>query len=427
MQPNGTSQLFCSLNLSSHDAAPRPGPGARRGQASAALRALVVSVSAQPEAAGLELASLVAACDQDELVELAISQGAAGRASERLVPLLAAAQRARLISQVRRDAIAHVTFLGLLDQFARALEEVGVVWVVLKGPVLAEVSYGHTTRGYADLDLMVPARQLGPAIQVVGALGAVFADRNWPLLVREATGELMMAFRGLPLLDLHWHLVNKYSARQRFAIPSDEVLERRRRAQLGAMNAWVLEPTDFAVHVALHASFSGAHELRWLLDVERTLANQPPDWGAFVARCHAWRVGLPVCVALSRAQRTVGAQVPEGLLQELAGGLVRRLAVRPLEVWVPSGHLAEGRSLRNGVTRSFRDGLAATVADFAGESLHTLNDLCRHRTTRPDGPGNLSFDSGGLTGLERYLELVGLADRYGHLSKRKIRGLALSA
>ena len=69
----------------------------------------MASVSARPPTAGSPtLASLVAACEQEELVDLAIHQGVAGRASERLVPLLASAQRSTLLEQVRLEALQHM-------------------------------------------------------------------------------------------------------------------------------------------------------------------------------------------------------------------------------------------------------------------------------------------------------------------------------
>lgn len=119
-----------------------------------------------------------------------------------------------------------------LQRFGEALEATNVTWVALKGPVLAELSYRGVTRAYADLDLMVPARQLRLAIDALNGAGAVVADQDWTFLLQIANGELTLAVHQSPLIDLHWHLIYLRSARERFMISTEELLERRRKVQL---------------------------------------------------------------------------------------------------------------------------------------------------------------------------------------------------
>lgn len=383
-----------------------------------ARHTMMAAISAKPP---LEqpLAELVASCHPDELVKLAVDQGVAGRALERLGPLLPGEARARLQTRVREDVMRHLRFLGVLELFANALEDVDVPWVVLKGPVLAELSYKNTVRGYSDLDLMVPARQLRRAVNALEGARAELADRDWPLLVKQGKGELTMAYGGSPMLDLHWHLVGESRARQRYTLCADEVMERRRRVTLGTVKAWALEPTDFATHVALHASFSGTHRLRWLLDIERTVKNQTPDWDVLIERCHAWKVGLPVSVALNRARETVGALVPEEVVTELSGGNLQQFVVRQLSSWSPSGRMPGGRSVKNGVARSLRDSLLATTTQFVEETWETLGGLLHPKQRGRVGPGGLSEPPSTAVGFDHFIEMAASADRYGHLSKRK--------
>jgi hypothetical protein len=327
-----------------------------------------------------------------------------------------------LQAQVRRDALRHITYLSLLEKFGTALDHADVTWAVLKGPALAELSYRGTTRSYSDLDLLVPARQLREAVTALASVEVTFAERNWPLLVSDATGEVLMAYRQAPMIDLHWHLINNRSARQRFALPCDELLERRRRVRLGTVDAWVFQPTDFTAHVALHAALSGAQptdtpRLRCLVDIERSVANQAPDWELLVRRCREWRVGLPVSVALNRAREILGAAVPEDVVWELAGSQLNRFVVRQLSDWLPAGNLPDGRSLKNGLTRSLRDNLLSTTTVFAGEVWGALGWMLHPGPADPTDPRHLSYDSGGPAGFERYLEMANSADRYGHLSR----------
>ena len=105
--------------------------------------------------------------------------------------LLPSGPRATLLAQVREDALRHFGFLAVLDRFSTAFEAADVDWVVLKGPVLAEIIYGATSRGYTDLDLMVPARQLRQAIAALETAGADLPVADWA----EMTGLLAASFR----------------------------------------------------------------------------------------------------------------------------------------------------------------------------------------------------------------------------------------
>jgi Uncharacterised nucleotidyltransferase len=373
----------------------------------------VASLRAPSALAGPPLASLVAACDPVQLADLAISEGLAGPAHDRLGGLLPPGPGSRLAAEARRDAVRHLAYLGLLGKFAAELDQAKVTWVALKGPVLAELSYPEVPRGYADLDLMVAPGQLRQALCALEKAGAVIAD-DWPLVVKAAKGELTMAVHGLPMVDLHWHLVYLRSARERWAIPTEDLLERRQPVRLKDVDAWSLDPHDLLAHLALHASSGAVKQLRCLLDIERTIANWAPDWEMVVQRCRAWRVGLPVSVMLSRARRTLGAAVPAEVVEELAGGRPNRLVVRQLSEWSPAGGLPGGRSVKNGLTRALRDSLLATAGEFVGETRQAIAQLLRPRATRPDQSGNR--DGPGLSdGFEAYLQMVERADRYGHL------------
>ena len=378
-------------------------------------RALIASLRAGPSAPPRpRLASLVTACDPGRLADLAISEGLAGPAHSRLGGLLPPGPASRLATEARRDAVRHVAYLGLLGRFAAALDQAKVTWVALKGPVLAELSYPGEPRGYADLDLMVSPGQLREALSALEGAGAVVAEPDWPLLVKEAKGELTMAVHGWPMIDLHWHLVYLRSARERWAIPTEDLLGRRQRVRLKDVDAWSLDPSDFLAHLALHASFGAFQQLRRLLDIERTVAYRAPDWEVLVRRCRTWRVGLPVSVMLNRARQTLGAAVPEEVVEELAGGRPNRLVVRQLSGWAPAGRMPGGRSVKNGLTRSLRDGLLTTAGEFAGQTRQAIAQLFRPRATGPGEPGH--GDSTGVSaGLESYLEMVHRADRYGHL------------
>jgi hypothetical protein len=385
-------------------------------------RALVALLRAeQATPAGSPLASLVAACDPGQLADLAISEGLAGPVWEKLSALVPAGPGSWLATEARRDTVRHLAYLGLLGKLGEALDQAQVTWAALKGPVVAELSHSGVPRSYADLDLMVAPGQLRKALSALEGAGAVVAELDWPRMVKDAKGELSMAVYGLPIVDLHWHLVYLRSARERWAIPTEDLLGRRQRVRLKDVNAWSLDPSDFLAHLALHASFGAAQQLRRLLDIERTVANRAPDWEVLVRRCQAWRVGLPVSVMLNRARQTLGAAVPDGVVEELAGSRLSRLMVRQLDDWIPVGRMPGGRSVKNGLTRSLRDGLPGTAGEFAGQTRRAIAQLARPSETGFEGQGQ-GDGSGVSVGIENYLEMVERADRFGHLIPREPSG-----
>ena len=294
---------------------------------------LVASVGASAGARDeQDLKALVERIDQDALVDFAVAQRVTGPVTETLGPVLAQGPRARLLDMAKADAFFNLSYLALLVRLGAALRDVSVPWVIVKGPVLSELAYGGSPRDYSDLDVVVPVEHFPKALEVLMSSGGSILDRNWDLVTNDLRGQLHLAF-GPELVDLHWHLVNLFNQRQRFAIPMADLFARRRQVRLGTANAWTLEATDAVLHVALHAALAGGHQLGWLVDVERSVINLGPDWDVLVKRSHAWRTDLPVAVALNRAREVLGAPVPAEVVAELSGGPAGRLLVHSLRKW----------------------------------------------------------------------------------------------
>ncbi len=367
------------------------------------------------------LGRLIDRAGEEEVVDLAVAQRAAGPASEAIAPLLSDGPRARLLAQVAADNGSHMSFLGLLLKLGRAFDEAGVTWVVVKGPLLAEMAYRGAPRCYSDLDVVVPAGQFRKALEVVIARGARTIDRNWDLIVRDPRGQLHLAFGPDLGLDLHWHLVNLANQRYRFSIPMEELFDRRRHVQLGPVGAWALDATDSVLHVTLHAALAGGHQLGWLVDIERSVATFGPDWETLVARCHAWHIELPIASLLNRAREVLDAPVPLDVVRELSSGRAGRLLVHSLRKWTPNGRLPGGGSVGRAVTRSLRDGYPATAAELARTTYEMLQRQLDPREfwRDPDDPRNVLYHSGDDDyGLERYLKTVASANRFGNVGAR---------
>ena len=376
---------------------------------------LVAAVGGSTGAGHDKLKSLVDQSSQDALVDFAIAQRVTGPASETLGGVLAEAPRARLLSLANADVFSNLSHLALLVRLGAALREVQVPWVVVKGPVLAELAYRGGPRYYSDLDVVVPAEHFRQALAALTSMGASTMDRNWDLVVGDLRGQLHLAF-GPELVDLHWHLVNLVSQRERFAIPMADLFARRRQVRLGSVTTWTLEPTDAVLHVALHAALAGGHQLGWLVDVERSVSNLHPDWDTLVRRSHAWRTDLPVAAALNRAREVLGAPVPTEVIAELSGGRAGRMLVHSLRKWRSSGSLPGGGSIDRALTRSLRDGYPATAAEVTRSAYEMLQRRFdpHEYWLDPEDPRNVLHSAGEDAGLERFLERVVATDLYGH-------------
>jgi Uncharacterised nucleotidyltransferase len=390
-----------------------------------ARRALVGLLSRQQPKRSDSLDSLVNACDLEELVELAISQGVAGPANERLQPYLSPAQQTLLLEDVDKGTRFHLAMLDLIEVIGAEFDRANVKWAVYKGPVLRELSYQGPWRSYVDLDLLVSPKELKGAVRALEKVGAVVGTQDWPGLIKNAKGELALSIYGSPLILLHWHLIWHRGTRERLMLPTDELLERRQQVKLGPITTWSLEPADFIAHVALYATYTPSQRLKALLDIERTAANYPPDWDALVERSNRWKINLPLSASMNCAVNTLGAAVPSQLITTLTDNPLENLVLRILDTWTPTGRLPGKRSLKVGLSRSLRSNVAETGADFLSKSAQVLADLAHTRILNTGALIASHDEPSEVYNFETYNRVINGTDRYGHIGAHEIRRLLI--
>jgi Uncharacterised nucleotidyltransferase len=260
----------------------------------------------------------------DELAQLA--QHAAWH---RVVPFLAAAVRASGVTVSEEAAAslarthatrtaAHLRVLADLDRVRASLSAAAVPFLVVKGPVLSEHLYpSPDLRTYEDLDLLIPPGSFQRAVDALRSGGSLLLDRNWALTRADTRGQLHFQLPMGTLADVHWHLLNRENVRDGFAIRTDDLFERSRDVDVGGRSVPTLDAVDTLLHVALHAALSGGDRLIWLKDIERALVVDQPPWDDVIERARAWRSGRSVAITLNRARRSLGAPVPEDVLDTL--------------------------------------------------------------------------------------------------------------
>jgi hypothetical protein len=356
-----------------------------------------------------------------------------GRAG-RLGALLEEAVRHRVVGLVSRvlpaiprmDADIHATLeryaisqaahqLRVLDdlrEFARTMDDAGIVWLTFKGPVAAQLLYAPpTARGYQDLDLLVPRSQFRRAIETLEASGAEVLDRNWTLIGRERRGQLHVRLRLGTIADAHWHLLNRQSVRATFHVPMERVLARARMVDVAGITVPTLDPVDTLVHLCLHAALGGGDRLAWLADVERAIVIEHPPWDEVTDRAREWRSGAATAAILRRTRDVLGAPVPESVLRRLDPSPIRRALGAKLDRRWPPDAPHGAHSLSTIWTQVVRDGPADTTVAAVRRAARPATNAIRRLRGEPgieahETSGAVLKPSGGENAKREYLAWV---------------------
>lgn len=325
-----------------------------------------------------------------DLAGLAERHGIAGLAWDAVIGIADAPPEvvSALAGSARMTAARHMAALGDLSATGEALDAADLRWLVLKGPVLTESYYGAPhRRGYADVDLVVPGRDLERAVTALETAGGVLLDRNWALLAAEKTGALHVRMPFGTVIDLHWRLLGR--ARTRFRLNPAGLLERAERTRIGDVEVSVAAPTDLVAFVALDAALAGAHRLVWLADLDR-IARAGVDWDDLVSRANAWRATAPIGLILRRTRSVLGAPIPDEVLRDLDPG------------WVGSADrfLSVPRSGR----RALLTRLPGRVAGMRTRKMITTLAVSAWRAARSPGPYEALRPAGDHTDRAAYFE-----------------------
>jgi Uncharacterised nucleotidyltransferase len=313
----------------------------------------------------------------------------------------------------------HLRTVGELAAVAKTLDQAGVAWCVLKGPVLAEYVYrAPAIRSYLDLDILVQPSGFGAAIDALEASGAEVIDLNWSMVRAHQRSELSLGCPNGTPLDLHWHLFNHPRLRQQFVLDIDELLRRRRSVPIGGLVVPALDPADMLLHVATHATLAGGYRLGWVKDIEQLVAWDRPAWDVVAARALSSGLGLPTAVMLGRARRILGAEVPADVLDALAPARGWRSLIGRLDAMRPPEHSfgppltgrivvsSTRRTTGESVAQLSRTAIVGRAVPFLVEAPQRLR-----RQLKGDGPvgqipNPLHQAAGGMEERRRYLREV---------------------
>lgn len=264
-------------------------------------------------------------------------------------------------------AVHHTRTLSLLEQVAGLLGAAAVEHLVVKGPVLAGHHYERPDlRRYVDLDVLVPPAGFARALESLVDDGFTVFEDDWSTLREVLAGELRL-LRDDDVVDLHWTLVDDSAARGRCRFPTEPLFAAQRRVRLGGTEVTTTSAVHTLLHVSLHAALSGATRLVWMVDVDRVLRRDRPDWDEVVREAAAAGIAAQVGVVLARARRTVAAPVPDEVLLTLGPGRGWRPLVSVADRWAPVGVARTDASGARMLVRATRDSDVASWAALAGK------------------------------------------------------------
>lgn len=203
-----------------------------------------------------------------------------------------------------------------LAAIAPVLNEAGVDWAVLKGPVVSAAFDKPEEREFVDLDILVAGGQLETVLEVLGSVGIDDMNKNWEGYLEHGVAEFPVLVLNTAI-DLHWHLIALASKRRSFDFDISAMLSRRRAVDIFGHSYPALDPTDHLIHLCVHAGLSGGNRLSWLRDIAATTVKDPPPWDEFIARSRVIGVAPMAGQLLDRTALVLSAPVPEAVRMAL--------------------------------------------------------------------------------------------------------------
>lgn len=222
-----------------------------------------------------------------------------------------------------------------LVRVARAFEDAGIPWLLLKGFGLASAAYdGMASRPMVDNDIVVPPREVSRAHRVLLGLGFYDRPGNVLALNRAADFEHPMHHPYPDVetgLELHWHIF----APELFRGAVEPFFERAVMREVVGVAMLTLNNEDRLLQLATHWVQHGLNKPRILTDIARLWNRQHAVQHRFsldilVRRLREVGAHSAFCLALRvlDTQRRLEVPVPPCLQSRRAASFARLLAAR---------------------------------------------------------------------------------------------------
>lgn len=237
--------------------------------------------------------------------------GLAVAAAEEGYLRLSEGQMDELLNHQRGAMLAALALERKLLVLSSIFDEVGIDYVVLKGPAVAHSLYPDPSwRPFGDLDLLVRTRDLQRVCDLLPEVGfRRYRPEPRPGFV-ERFGHAALYIDGEGLqLDVHRTLV---AGPFGVWIDPDELFERTRSLKLASRQLRRLDDTALFLHACIHASLGNSPPLLMpLRDVGQALGSVSIDWERVTDWAVRWRLRPVLQHALLELSTRMSVELPE--------------------------------------------------------------------------------------------------------------------
>jgi hypothetical protein len=242
-------------------------------------------------------------------------------------------EAAERLNAVRNRLLAR-GLATILGRFAQA----GIPVIPLKGVGLAESLYGDASlRVCSDVDILVPRRAVGHAIELLQADGFRGADRylagatEIDLLLRSnmeyCLDSPLASFHYV--LELHWDIAWRWRADSEMV---DHLWTDARPGTVLGADAWALSPEWELLYLALHVARHRWSALKWLVDIHEICVRGSIDWAGVEDRAQRFGLERALHQTLGACRTLLGTPLPPELEGHAPPRRLRVLRAAPVTI-----------------------------------------------------------------------------------------------
>lgn len=209
---------------------------------------------------------------------------------------------------------------GELIRILRHLESRGVEALPYKGPALAEVLYGDVTqRQFADLDILIRAKQVSRAKAALAELGY---QPHIELSEREEQAYLISGYEysfdgilGRNLLEVQWQITPRF-----YSVDFDVAgfFERSVEVTLAGQVFRTLCSEDLFLVLCVHAAKHVWGQVSLICEIAQLVKTQSLDWDTVGGKASRFGIARIVGVSCLLAHRLLHAPIPATVQVALA-------------------------------------------------------------------------------------------------------------
>lgn len=209
--------------------------------------------------------------------------------------------------------------LGLTTEMMRMytlLEEEGISFLSLKGPLFAKMVYGdYNLRQSHDLDILIRQEDLKKADSILINSNYLRIHPDYELSRKQYRVNLKNSHdysykhnESKYLIELHWRL---FSLKDQFPIHLKDLFKNAVEYNIAGKEIKTLSSPHMILYLLVHGSVHSWFRLFWLLDITKFVQTNPIDWGMVVKEAQSMGIIRSVIQGILLSNLITGLNIPE--------------------------------------------------------------------------------------------------------------------